>query len=346
MRLEMRGNKFGAVFLRLFRRNADIFRGLGLFAAYGVWILAFHLVLLSLVTYFVGSFSLGSLGITAGVPARFEEVNDTFAAVELSFFGFASILFLLMLRWLNPLVHSTWRDFFSPHLFERDFVPAFLRGAIVASGVVLAFLFSGVYRFFGFIIQVEDAPGAMVNILLRVFSIGIWVYAEEILFRKRIFERFLAPPNERSWVGVVGAVIMTSLLFCGLRVLQFDLGVLQTFTIFLVSVALCLKALLEKDFLYGAGFWFALLVVWHCLLSLPILGTDFSGLLMVKYQSPAATSVLSPLTARLLTGGEGGVLSSVLFQVLLGVEILRLAVRYIRYLGSLQGSLQKTLSKT
>ncbi len=339
----MRGNKVSSIFERVFRRNSDIFRSFGLFCAYGVWILAFHLILLSLVTYFVGSFSLGSLvgGLRdSAVPLpRFEEVNDAFAAVELSFLGFASVLFLFLLRWLNPLMSASWRDFFTPQLFERDFVPAFVRGVIVASGIVLAFLFSGVYRFFGFIIQIEDAPGALANILLRVLSVGIWVYCEENIFRKRIFERLLAPPHERSLVGVAAAILTTSLLFCGLRALQFDLGIIQTFTIFLVSIALCFKALLEKDVLYGAGFWVALLVVWHCLLSLPILGTDFSGLLMVKYQTPSVTSVLSPVTARVLTGGEGGVLSSVLFQLLLGVEIVRLAVRYLK-------SFQKTLSKT
>ena len=93
----------------------------------------------------------------------------------------------------------------------------------------------------------------------------------------------------------------------------------------------------------AAGFWSALLIVFQPILSLPILGHDFSGWVLIKYQAivPEAASdsfnIIEPAstygdTIRFITGGAGGPLASFAFQLLLIFDILRGAIRYKKFL--------------
>ena len=116
--------------------------------------------------------------------------------------------------------------------------------------------------------------------------------------------------------------MITAAFYCGIKVIQFDLGLMHLMTLFLLSLTLAARTWTDQDFVRGAGFWAGLLIVFHPLLSLPVLGDDFSGVLLIKYQ--AAAEVLADgesSTFRFLTGGAGGPLSSFALQLVLLLSV-------------------------
>jgi len=153
---------------------------------------------------------------------------------------------------------------------------------------------------------------------------------EEILFRHDILTRFAGR------LPRLAAITATSVLYCAVKRLQFDLGIMQLWTLFLVSTVLGLKALKEGGYHHGAGFWSALLVLFHALLGLPVFGNEFAGLLLIKYAGPlgetghwfrAIWEGTDMRTTVFLTGGLGGPLSSFALQFLLFLQILRALFR-------------------
>jgi hypothetical protein len=105
-------------------------------------------------------------------------------------------------------------------------------------------------------------------------------------------------------------------------------------TLFLASLALFTRSISEGDFTRGAGFWAAILIVFHPLLSLPILGNEFSGALLIKYESVASAVDTASATHRFLTGGLGGPISSFAFQLVLILDIVRSILRQKKLLLS------------
>jgi len=272
-------------------------------AIYTSWIVAFRLLVLTLITYFLMASN-----------SRFQEISDAFASNELMLMGLSAFIFVLLLRGLNPLTSTTTAEIFTPHRFEKRFAPGFLHGAVLALGVTLAFLLSGLYRYLGFFIQFEEAPLAVGNVLLRIMTLGALVYCEEFIFRHKIMNSL------RKQLPDIYAALITALLYCAVKAVQFDLGLMHLTTLFLLSLSLALRSIVDGDFSRAAGFAAGLLVVFHPLLSLPILGNDFQGILLVKYQ---AASDLDSSTSRFLTGGVGGPLSSFALQFLFLIDVIQ-----------------------
>lgn len=276
-------------------------RALGILFSYGIWVLGFRLLILTLITYFLMS-----------SQSRFQEISDVFGSNELALIGVSALLFVLLMRMLNPLTSTTTDEIFTPHRFEKRFAPGFLHGAVLALGVTLAFLLSGLYRYLGFFIQFEEVPLALGSVLLRVFSLVALAYCEEFIFRHKILNYF------RRHLPDAAAAVITALGYCAIKMLQFDLGVMHILTLFLLSLTLAVRTVVDGDFVRGAGFWAGLLIVFHPLLSLPLLGNEFQGVLLVKYQvAPEAEGAMS----RFLSGGVGGPLSSFALQILLVLDI-------------------------
>jgi hypothetical protein len=248
--------------------------------------------------------------------------------------GMSAVLFVGFLRALYPISKTTTADIIQPARIEKNFLPGFAHGAVLAAGVTLAFLVSGHYRYLGFFIQFDEAPLALLTVLVRIFALGAFAYCEEYIFRRKILKDLLHQIGNRhpSLAASLVAAGVTGLLYCGIKVLQFDLGVMQLLTLFLISSTLSVQALQDDDFGRGAGFWAAILIVFQALLSLPLLGGDFSGLVLIKFQ-PSAEDGSDTLT-RLLTGGAGGPLSSVALQLLLCLDIARGLVVYRKKLAA------------
>jgi hypothetical protein len=293
--------------IRFARRNQGLLRGSVFILAYAIWLRIFELVALTFLTYF--------LGASSDQPPRFDEISDAFASVELTLLGLASVLFVVLLRAFNPVAGASEEPIVTPQRLEWRFLPGFWHGSVLGSGMILAFLLSGLYQYIGFFMQVEESFVSALSILLRALSLLSLVYCEEFIFRHKL-SAYLQEINR------VAVAIFAAALFCLIKRLQFDLGVMQTLTVFLLSLCLSIRAFLDQDFGRGAGFLAALLVVFHPLLSLPIFGSEFSGLVLVK-----PLQDMEGLT-RLSTGGAGGPLSSLALQLLLVLDILRGIFRY------------------
>ncbi len=292
-------------------------RSAGWAAAYAGWIVVFKLVVLTLVTYFL--VSSHRTGTGSGAP-RFDDISEILGSNEVTLMGVAALIFVVLVRAFNPITTTQTAEIFTGERFEKRFIPGFLHGAVIAMGVAFAFVVAGTHRYFGFLISFDDAALAIATITMRALALVSLAYCEEFIFRRKI------PMQLNQFMNPVSASLVVAVLYCLVKAVQFDLGVMHFLTLFLLSVALSLRANRDGDFTEGAGFVAALLVVFQSILSLPVFGNDFTGLVMIKFQGPTGDALeptLHQSTLRLLTGGAGGPFSGLAFQFLLILDIAR-----------------------
>jgi len=310
--------------------NRNLAIPLGTFGFYFLWVWLFRLLILSFVTYFMLP-DPAKIGSGLGQVLRFEEISEVLGANELPLIGVSAFLFVAFLRALYPLTSTTTQDIFTQKRFRVYFLSGASHGFVFAFGLGLAFLFSGIYRVFGFSILADEFVLALPGLILRTTTLIIFIYCEEYIFRRKIMPKLISPKVAEAhsipWV----AIISVSVLYCLAKWVQFDLGIMQSMTLFLVSVVLSLQTLADGDFNRGAGFWAVTLVVFQPLFGFPVFGSEFSGILLLKYQATATAigdltnSNIS--TLQFLTGGFGGPLSSFAFQFLLVLEIIRTLIK-------------------
>jgi hypothetical protein len=284
---------------RSLRFPAELTKPVLLIAAYGAWILVFRMLCLSFLIYFL---------TRAGRSATFEEINEAFSNNEVPFIGLSAVLFALLLKGLSPLIDRSGALSFSWKEIKSAYIPGFLRGSVLGLSIVAAFLLLGSFRFVGFFVQIEDTPLVILGIILRIgalLSIGL---CEEYLFRS---QGYTLPIR----------VLALSVVYCVVKLAQFDLSWMHFATLLLFSTVLAIRRLNEGTFLNGAGFWSGILIVFHPLFSLPIFGSDFSGIFLLKYQTQSNIPAF-------ISGGAGGPLSSVAFQAVLLIEVVRGLLAY------------------
>lgn len=316
----------------LSQRVAPSLKAIGFCGLYGSLIVLFRLLLLTITTYFM-------LYSHASHQPRFEEINEAYGATELSLIGFCALFLVLMLRWVNPIASVVTSDIFTVARFKKFFMPGFFHGAIFAFGIVIIFAVTGLFRPLGFLIQFEEFWLTLWWIAIRCCALFVLVYCEEFLFRNKMLLGFLGrkaaeegADHEQPFKTDMMSVVLVSFLYCGIKLLQFNLGIMQLITLFLLSVALSLRTLMDRDFVGGSGFWFAILLIFHPMLSLSVFGSDFSGVYLLKH-IPLDSENLGVTLTRLLTGGAGGPLSGFAFQLLLILDIIRRSTRYKKQLG-------------
>lgn len=289
--------------------------------AYLIWVSFVRLLTLTLITYF----SVSPATRTPGAPGvRFQDISDVFGSNEVVLMGMAAFLFVGLLHWANPFSPSRLTDVLNRFTIEKNFLPGFVQGTIFAGAMTLAFLLTGAYRYLGSFIQFSDAPLELANVAFRMFALASLTFCEEYLFR----ERMVRYADEFMPHSITA--LLVSVLYCGIKLFQFDLGLAHLCTLFLISISLSYRARKEGTFARGAGFWAGILILFHPILSLPVFGNDFTGVLLLKSQIPNAgweTQESGFPLARFLTGGAGGPLSSVAFQLLLILDIGRSIVR-------------------
>ncbi len=280
--------------------------------AYFTWVLAFRLAAVTLLTYV----------LVAGSQQRprLEELSEMLTSSELFIAALGSLSFVVSARMLYPITSITWSQFFNPARFEKRFLPGFLRGSALSAGFVAAFILAGYYRYLGIYIQLDEATLSAFSILFRALSLVVMAYCEEFIFRQQLADYL------RKVMPDAAAIALTTLAYCVTKSIQFDLGMTQLGTLVLLSVALGAKAIIDADFTRGAGYWAGILFVLQPLLSLPVLGTEFPGILLIKYQAENDTGEYS--IGRFLTGGVGGPLSSFGIQLFLLVQGIQIIIKY------------------
>jgi hypothetical protein len=291
-------------------------RALSWAGAYLLWIVVFKLLALTLVTYFMHS---------SNPSVRFDEISEAIASNELTLLGLASLGFLLLLWAFYPITQTRRSDIVTAERIEKRFVPGFMHGALLSSGIALAFILAGYYRFLGIPFDFEEAPLQLAAIAVRVLALICLAYSEEFIFRGRIATHISKqlPPLPAAF-AVAGLYVLV-------KAVQFDfaLGIMQMTTLALLSLVLTFRARRDRDFASAAGFVAAILVVFHPLLSLPIFGNDFTGIALIKFLASGGAVEGSEQfeLQRFLSGGAGGPFSSFAFQLILLLDLLRGTLR-------------------
>lgn len=282
--------------------------------------MAFYLISLTLMTYFMSS-----------GQSTFQEVSDTFAANELTLLGLNSLFYILLLLALYPIARVSHQDLFTAYRLEHYFIPGIFEGAIVATLLALSYLVSGFYEYMGFFIQLEETPLALMSILSRSAALVSLALIEEYIFRKTLLH-WLSESLPRG-----AAILIVAVAYVLLKALQIDLGWVQALTLFLLSLNLGLRTLTDHDSLKGAGYWAGVLLAFHVWFSLPVLGSDFQGLVMLR---PIPLDPVDQVWIRILSGGAGGPLSSLGFQLILVTDTLRRFFKHQKSLGIFQSRKQ------
>jgi hypothetical protein len=275
-----------------------------LILAYGAWSWFFRLLSLTWITH----------GLRDS-QARLQDISETFFINELVFAGFGSIAFILLWRSLSPIRHPSYADFLTSYRIEKGFLPGFKSGAILATTLLMVLAVFGFHQVIGFYLDWEESPSVLLGFLIRSASLISLIYCEEFLFRHRIL------PSFRLQFGDSIAALLSSVLFVGIKNLQFELGLLQSVVLMAVSLHLVRRTFLKGNFANGAGLFAGLLFVIHPLASLPIFGNDYQGLFLIKSQGLEG---IEPTASRWISGGAGGPFGSILFLVLLGLITLYL----------------------
>lgn len=291
--------------------DQKLIQALAYFGSYWLFVALYKLLALTLLVYFLVS-----------PESRFQDITEAYSSNELNIVAFGAFLYLFTVRKLNPLTSLTTHEIFTAHRFEKRFAPGFVHGATVAVALTIAFLFTGFYIYLGPLFRLEDAPLNLLSVLTRAFLLFAFVYCEEFIFRNRILNTLHAK------FPLPLAILLTSVGYCAIKIIQFDLGVMHLATLFLASVALSLRSVVGGDFTRGAGYWAGLLIVSHALLSLPVFGSEFQGILLIKYEGLGESG--EPY--RLLSGGVAGPLSSITLQLVFAIDILQNIVKNRRIL--------------
>ena len=273
---------------------------LGLIFFYASWVLIFYFLSLTFATYLLGS-SRSSL----------QEINDVIFSNQVSLNGFSAYLFVILLWRLHPVTHTSWAEIFDKGRFENIFIPAFFRGFGIAGLLVLITILQGTYQYLGVSIQFNTSPLETLNLVFRMIALAVWTYSEEFLFRYKLvnYLKNQIPP----WIGAQ----WITLAYCGIKLLQFDLSGMQFMTLYLLSLNLTYRSYRTGFFEQGAGYWAASLIAIQPLASLPLFGSDFSGILIVKPSEQWS----------FLTGGLEGPTAGFIIQLLLLIDLLRSMLR-------------------
>lgn len=248
---------------------------------------------------------------------KLQEIGDLYSSAELYLAGISALLFVALIRALYPLTTvSSLRQIVKPSRLRSAFLPGLLRGIAVATAFMGALLVTGYYRMTGFFVQLDEPWVASLGLLSKAVCLFAMIYSEEFLIRRR----FLDALQERF--RKIPAALTCTLVYCGLKWMQFDLGWMQTLTLLIISLMLSIQAAYRRDFSFGAGLWSGTLFVFHILFGLSIFGINHTGLFLVRYTGPILDLTWADQMTRLLTGGVGGPLSSGALQVLLFTQIL------------------------
>jgi len=277
------------------------------FILYCAWVWLINVLNLSFVTYFLMS-----------SQTRFDQIGELFSTQRLFFVGFGAFAFVILLWILRPFATSPWADLFTRTRLERHFFPGLSKGIIIGAGIAITFWLTGFYRYLGIIVDLSNFPQEAIKGSSKIVAITLFVLAEEYIFRKKILGFLL---REHS-VGV--SVAISAVLYCIVKGIQFDLGILDYLSLILVGLLLGVTSYFSGDTLKGSGMWIGILVVFHPVLSLPIFGIQGSGIMLLKY---SYENQIFDWTLRFLTGGIGGPISSFSFQFVLAVNVSYLYVK-------------------
>lgn len=294
------------------RKNQAVTLGMW-FLGYLGWIFTVRLIGMTVAVF-------GFFFFSDEVSNHLSQLHDWIDYWDFYWIGFSAMSMIVFYQSAFPIENQTrFVQLFDPQKIEKTYFPNFLRGYFVAGFVVLILILMGYYQYLGYYIPSEDKMNSFLGIGFRILMLLCFVYGEEFLFREKWLSYF--PAHLPFW----GVAHVLALFYCLIKAVQFELSWLQLTSLYLISLCLSYRRKTSTHFTQNAGYWAAILIVFHTILSLPIFGKSFSGVFLIKclpFSGDFNWNSQETLI-RWMTGGAGGPLSSLLFQLILILEILR-----------------------
>jgi hypothetical protein len=276
---------------------------LGWIFFYALWIKIIHFFSLTVITFF-----------HASSTANLQDIAETLRSNGIHNAVFSAFSFVCGISLLKPWA-SEKNILLSLAECKKHFFPSWLQGAFLAFGLIGGLLLSHHYQYLEFFTQLEstpeEAPIALASILTRVFVLFVFCYCETYFFFHKLKTCF--PQETSPWI--TGSCIISA--YCGMKYLQFDLGILQGISFFSMGIALFFRS--QTHILQASGFLTGILVIFHPLCSLPIFGNECSGLFLLQMQPLGSVAPW----VRSFVGESEGPFSGLLFPILLVFDTIK-----------------------
>ncbi len=222
-------------------------------------------------------------------------------AGQYHFFTFSmGALLLTLTRWQADralyLHDPFWNEPQKPlwqldHLTKAELLRGLSSGVAAACVYLFLFTISGQGSYLGIYITSTFGTPVFPLFFLDLLSISLLVFCEEYIFRHKILKLLSADLSP----GV--AVLITSLLYIGVKHLQFDLSTLDILNLGCMNLALGYFYLKSTKAHRGLGFLFILLLLLHSMAGLPLWGNESPSFFLFKS---------TPTSSSFLFGGESG----------------------------------------
>jgi len=246
----------------------------------------------------------------------FQTIQDTLNTNQIEVIGFASLLFLNLFFKNHDDFSGLKQAIFSAKKIEHSFIPHFLKGIFISSFFILIFLLSGNYQYFGYWNHFFATPSEWLRIFLRIAALILMIYTESLLFYAQL------PVLFASHLSTPLTAIFIAFVFCVMKNLQFHLTAMEQISLFLLSCNLFYRSRPFSQFTKSTGFWAGIFILFHVFFSFPLFGHEFNGIVFIQITSSPLFKKLSPQVLQLLTGGSNGPFSSLLFQLILLLDLI------------------------
>lgn len=271
--------------------------------------------LASLIFFQILARTVATYWIRSGSEPNFQTLSDAFGSTALwaSAMGAALVVYGLQQRKVEFFPNSLTRRF----SWSKGLLLSLSESAALVLLLYFLFLSFGLYEYVGFLVSPEGAILNLLDVLIRLTLFAVWLFCDELISRGIWGDLFIRESRKNRWTFVL-LVLIQSGFFILSKILIFQLSWTQILTL-LVGNGFLIQRLMKGDtVLQNIGWVAGLLLVSHLGLSIPIFGLESTGVWMSQYQ--VKWDVESPMY-RLLSGGSGGILSSWLLILGLGVSI-------------------------
>ncbi len=284
------------------RKSSTLWSAIIFLTSYGLWCFFFRIVFKTLITYFSRS-----------ADSALHDIADSFASSGLIVAALSSASFLWFTLQMSSLQGGAqkWSQLFQWHEFKTQLpqvIRGGLQGGLLALGLIAVLIVNGDYVYLGGFVQMNEPVYGIAALAIRTLALLCMVACEEVLFARIALSPTL---KDSHWLmqAFIGGIS-----YAGIKAIQFDIGVMQGLTLFLLGAIgfLMLQSQPSRHF----GFLTGLLGMFHLCMGQPIFGSNFNGLFLFRVtESESVFKVF-------FTGGLGGPLSSFALQVLLLVLFL------------------------
>lgn len=254
-----------------------------------------HLIVITLVTYAI-----------TRTNESLHRVDDFMRANQTLLFGFAALIFAVLLQVLHPLTKTRFLQVFDFASVQKFSAVQLLSGFVLATVYLAGGLLTRHLSWLGVYMSFDEVAISMVSVLILSAALFFLITMEEYILR-----RALEPELEKRFSRKATLAIST-LCFLAIKALQFDIAPLQAINLGLLNLNLSMIARSEKNHLASAFFGSAFLITVHAFFGLSLFGQDMPGIFLIRTSTEDSLNTL-------LSGGAPGPENGLVLTVLLVV---------------------------